>query len=39
LAVVDVIELRNGKVRSLQMFPADTAKLLEFLRAATIRRG
>jgi len=33
LPVVDVIELRNGKVGSLQMFPADTATLLEFLRA------
>jgi len=33
LPVVDVIELRNGKVGSLHMFPADTAKLLEFLRA------
>jgi len=39
LPVVDVIELQNGKVGSLQMFPADTAKLLEFLPAATIRRG
>jgi hypothetical protein len=34
-----VIELRNGKVGSLQMFPADTAKLLEFLQSATVRRG
>src|SRR5215831_1554086 len=33
LPVVDVIEVRNGKVGSLHMFPADTAKLLEFLRA------
>jgi ketosteroid isomerase-like protein len=33
LPVADVIELRNGKVGSLHMFPADTAKLLEFLRA------
>src|SRR5262249_33891714 len=39
LPVVDVIELRNGKVGSLQMFPADTAKMLEFLRAGTIRSG
>jgi uncharacterized protein len=39
LPVVDVIELRNGKVGSLHMFPADTAKLLEFLRADTARRG
>ena len=33
LPVVDVIELRNGKVGSLHMFSADTATLLEFLRA------
>src|SRR5215813_1828809 len=39
LPVVDVIELRNGKVGSLQMFPADTAKMLDFLRAGTIRSG
>ena len=39
LPVVDVIELRNGKVGSLHMFPADTAKLLEFLQSATVRRG
>ena len=32
LPVVDVIEARNGKVGSLHMFPADTPKLLEFLR-------
>jgi uncharacterized protein len=32
LPVADVIELRNGRVGSLHMFPADTAKLLEFLR-------
>ena len=32
LPVVDVIEARNGRVGSLHMFPADTAKLLEFLR-------
>jgi uncharacterized protein len=32
LRVAGVIELRNGKVGSLHMFPADTAKLLEFLR-------
>jgi ketosteroid isomerase-like protein len=35
LPVVDVIELRNGKVGSLHMFPADTAKLLEFLRTGS----
>src|SRR5215471_20162182 len=39
LPVVDVIELRNGKVGSLQMFSADTAKMLDFLRAGTIRSG
>jgi ketosteroid isomerase-like protein len=31
--VVDMIELRNGKVSSLQMFPSDTSALLGFLRA------
>jgi ketosteroid isomerase-like protein len=39
LPAVDVIDLRNGKAGSLQMFPADPAKLPEFLRADTVRGG
>ena len=32
MPVIDMIELRQGKVASLQMFPSDTTRLLEFLR-------
>jgi ketosteroid isomerase-like protein len=33
LPVLDLIELRNGKIGSLRMFPSDIAELLDFLQA------